>query len=463
MFIGRRMELEKLDRLWKKGNFQLVVVYGRRRVGKTTLLKKFSEGKNSIFFVCDEVNEKVMLDSFSKFVLEHFGLSETIAPFESWEKVFRFIGERARKEQLLLVIDEFPYMVNASPEVPSLLQRMIDHEFANSKLFIALCGSSIGFMEKEVLGSKSPLFGRRTAQFKIEPFNYLEASNFFPSLGAEEKVITYGILGGVPQYLLKWDEALSIKQNIMNNFLDTSAYLYEEPRFLLKQELREPALYNAIIETIAFGASRLNDIANKIGQRNDKTGKYIKILMELEIVGKEIPVTEKENSKKSLYFIRDELFRFWYTFIFPNRTLVETGMSEYILNSKILPGLSEYTGKTFERVCADFVKRKNAKGEFTVRLEKIGRWWGNNPFKKRQEEIDIVGLGNEGMLFGECKWQNRKVDISDLNKLVEKSELFNTEKKIYVLFSKSGFTYKLLERAKNDETIRLYTLEELFE
>jgi len=354
-------------------------------------------------------------------------------------------------------------MVNASPEVPSLLQRMIDHEFANSKLFIALCGSSIGFMEKEVLGSKSPLFGRRTAQFKIEPFNYLEASNFFPSLGAEEKVITYGILGGVPQYLLKWDEALSIKQNIMNNFLDTSAYLYEEPRFLLKQELREPALYNAIIETIAFGASRLNDIANKIGQRNDKTGKYIKILMELEIVGKEIPVTEKENSKKSLYFIRDELFRFWYTFIFPNRTLVETGMSEYILNSKILPGLSEYTGKTFERVCADFVKRKNAKGEFTVRLEKIGRWWGNNPFKKRQEEIDIVGLGNEGMLFGECKWQNRKVDISDLNKLVEKSELFNTEKKIYVLFSKSGFTYKLLERAKNDETIRLYTLEELFE
>jgi len=463
VFVGRRKELESLDKLWKKENFQLVIVYGRRRVGKTTLLKKFSEGKNSIFFVCDEVNDKVMLESFSKYVLEHFGLAETIAPFDSWEKVFRFISEKAREERLLLVIDEFPYMVNASPEIPSLLQRMIDHEFINSKLFISLCGSSIGFMEREVLGSKSPLFGRRTAQFKIEPFNYLEASSFFPSLGVEEKITAYGILGGVPQYLLKWDEDLSIKKNIMNNFLDTSAYLYEEPRFLLRQELREPALYNAIIEAIAFGASRLNDIANKIGQRNDKTGKYIKILMELEIIGREVPITDKGNTRKSLYFVRDELFRFWYNFIFPKRTLIETGMAEYILNSEILPGLGAYTGKTFEKICTDFVKRRNAKGDFGIRFERIGRWWGNNPFKKRQEEIDIVGLCNEGMLFGECKWQNRKIDISDLKKLVEKSELFKAEKKVYTLFSKSGFTQKLLNKAKSDKSIRLFTLEELFE
>jgi hypothetical protein len=463
VFVGRKRELEKLNRLWEKGGFQMIVVYGRRRVGKTTLLKRFSEGKNCIFFVCDEVNEKVMLDNFSKTVLEHFEMNDTIAPFESWENLFKFLGEKAKEEHLLLVIDEFPYMADASPEIPSLLQRMIDHEFNDSKLFIALCGSSIGFMEKEVLGSKSPLFGRRTAQFKIEPFSYLEASDFFPTLGFEEKIITYGILGGVPQYLLKWDEYLSIEENIMNNFLDTSAYLYAEPRLILRQELREPALYNSIIEAIASGASKLNEIANKIGQRNDKTSKYIKTLMELEIIDREVPVTEKGSSRKSLYSLRDEMFRFWYNFIFPESTLIETGMGDYLLNKRIMPELSDYIGKTFEKVCADFVKRKNANGEFKVRFRKIGRWWGNNPHKKKQEEIDIVGLNDEVMLFGECKWRNQKVGTAELNKLIEKSGMFNAREKMYILFSKSGFSKELYDMSKNDGSLTLFSLEELFE
>jgi hypothetical protein len=185
--------------------------------------------------------------------------------------------------------------------------------------------------------------------------------------------------------------------------------------------------------------------------------------MGLEIIDREVPVTEKESSRKSLYSLRDEMFRFWYNFIFPESTLIETGMGDYLLNKRIMPELSNYIGKTFEKVCADFVKRKNANGEFKVRFRKIGRWWGNNPHKKKQEEIDIVGLNDEVMLFGECKWRNQKVGTAELNKLIEKSGMFSAREKMYILFSKSGFSKELYDISNNDSSLMLFSLEELFE
>lgn len=462
MFINREKELASLRKLKNSGKFEMAVVYGRRRVGKTTLLREFSKEMESIFFVCDEVKEKMMLRNFSEVVLEHFGQKDTLSPFESWEKAIRFVATKAKEKRLLLVIDEYPYLVNASRYFPSILQRLIDHELLETKLYLVLCGSSVSFMESEVLGSRSPLFGRRTAQLRVEPFTYREASLFFPELSNEEKIIAYGILGGIPQYLQKWNQHLPYRENIANNFLDTSAYLYAEPRFLLRQELREPSLYNTIIESIAQGASRLNEISTRVGEANDKTAKYIATLLNLNILGREVPVTEKNTSRKAIYYIRDNLFKFWYTFVFPNLSLIETGMTEELLNKKIANGLSKYLGLAFENICREYLLYKSVRGELPFRITKLGKWWGNNPATKKEEEIDLLGLGDNQIIIGECKWTNARVGVGELERLREKGSIIACQDRIFVIFSKRGFTADLEELAARDASVYLVTLDDLF-
>ncbi len=462
MFINREKELASLRKLKDSGKFEMAVVYGRRRVGKTALLREFSKEIESIFFVCDEVNEKMMLRSFSEVILEHFGEKDTLSPFESWEKAIRFVASKAKEKRLLLVIDEYPYLANATSYFPSVLQRLIDHELLETKLYLVLCGSSVSFMESEVLGSRSPLFGRRTAQLRVEPFTYREASLFFPKLNNEEKIIACGILGGIPQYLQKWNQHLPYGENIANNFLDTSAYLYSEPRFLLRQELREPSLYNSIIESIAQGATRLNEISTRVGEPNDKTAKYIATLLNLNILGREVPVTEKSTSRKAIYYIRDNLFRFWYTFVFPNLSLIETGMTEELLDKKIANGLSKYLGLAFESICRDYLLYKSGRGELPFRIMKLGKWWGNNQATKKEEEIDLLGLGDNQAIIGECKWTNARVGIGELERLREKGSIIACKDRIFVIFSKSGFTTDLQELAAKDESVYLVTLDDLF-
>lgn len=463
MFLNRKKELETLRKFKSKNDFQMIIIYGRRRVGKTTLIKEFSKEMDSIFFICDEVNDKILLDNFSDIIMEHFGLKDTFSQFESWEKALRFLSKKAAQKQLLLVIDEFPYLANAYPAFSSILQRLIDQDFLNSKLFIILCGSSISFMEKKVLSAKSPLFGRRTGQMKIEQFDYMQAANFFPDISLREKVSLYGIMGGIPQYILKWNKNHSIEENIKDNFLNTSSYLYAEPKFLLKQELREPSLYNSIVESIAHGATKLNEISTKIGQRSDKTSKYISILIELEILEKIQPVTEKINSKKTFYSIKDELFRFWYTFVFPETSLIETGYSEFLMEKKIIPELNSYLGKTFEKICTQYLIKKNAQGKLPEIFDKIGKWWGNNPILKREEEIDILCINDHSALFAECKWRNKKTGVKEYNDLTKKSELIKSGKKYFYLFSKTGFTENLEKLSGEVNNLKLIDLIDLYE
>ncbi len=462
MFIDRERELSTLRVLKASNSFQLVIVYGRRRIGKTSLLREFSKEMESIFFVNDETNENILLERFSKQVLSHFGMGDSFSAFSSWENAIRFVRERTGGKSVLLIIDEFPYLANVYPEIASVLQRLIDEELSSTRLFVVLCGSSVSFMEREVLGSRSPLFGRRTAQLKISPMSYLEASAFFPNMKPVDKLTAYGIMGGVPQYLMMWNHDASIKQNITRNFLNTSSYLYEEPRFLLKQELREPAVYNSIIESIARGASKLNTIANRISERNDKTAKYTRTLLDLDIIGRIVPVTEKENSRKSVYFIKDEMFRFWYTFVFSERSAIEAGGAEAVYDKRIAPQLDTYLGRSFEKICQQFLEMRNARGELNTHYTRIGRWWGNNPLKKKEEEIDLVCIGNDKMLFGECKWREQRTTLQDYQKLVGKSSLLSAREKRFVLFSKSGFSDELRLFAEKTDSLLLVSLEELF-
>ena len=309
MFLGREQELADLEELYAQDRFQLFVLYGRRRVGKTTLLNEFCKNKDSIFYSAEQSNTKLNLDKFSEQVFQHYG-ETSLSPFSTWEKALTYIRQRQGDQRLVLVFDEFPYLVRKNKALLSTLQHLIDHQLNKSKLFIILCGSYMGFMEKEVLGSKSPIFGRRTGQLKLLPFPYQTSLRFLEGFSSEDKLMLYGAYGGTALYLSQIQPGKSFETNIKRSFLRVTAYLYEEPLLLLRQEVQEPGVYSAVIEAIAGGYTKSNEIATKIGEEPAKCLKYIHTLCELGILYKEIPYGEKETARKTIYGISDLMFRF---------------------------------------------------------------------------------------------------------------------------------------------------------
>ena len=363
----------------------------------------------------------------------------------------------------MLVIDEFPYLVRKNRALLSELQHLVDHRLAKGKLFMILCGSYMGFMEKEVLGSKSPLFGRRTAQLHMKPFNYQTSSKFLDGFSDIEKLELYGAFGGTPLYLQQINADESFEENIKRAYLKVTAYLYEEALLLLRQEVQEPGVYSAIIEAIASGYTKANEISTKIGEDSAKCLKYIKTLCELGILHKETPFREKEASRKTIYGISDFMFRFWYRYVFANRTLIETGAQQAVWSKRIEPDYNSYMGLVFEKVCRDYLSVKNAEGELPILFTSIGRWWGTNPATHGQEEIDLIAKDGKDYIFGECKWRNEKLDLPVLRELKTKADIFSTNRNstYYVLFSKSGFTDAVINEAKSDSNIMLVDLKEL--
>lgn len=309
MFIGRDRELTTLNKLYKSNKFEFVVIYGRRRVGKTALINRFIENKNAIYFMGVESNAKQNLENFSKSIIEYTTGIETETAFLSFQSALEHIFKLSEKERIILAIDEYPYVARSSKSLASTLQLLIDKYKDNSKLMLILCGSSMSYMEDHVLAYKAPLYGRRTAQMKILPFDFDETCRYFENFSDEDKALIYGIVGGTPQYLLQMNDELSVVDNIKNTYLNSTSALFEEPENLLKQEVREPALYNAIITAIATGASRMSEISGKVGEDTNVCSTYIKNLISLGIIQKETPYGEKA-SRKSVYSIEDNMFRF---------------------------------------------------------------------------------------------------------------------------------------------------------
>lgn len=462
VFIGREKEIADLNELYSQDKFQLFVLYGRRRVGKTTLLNEFCKDKETIFYSAEQSNEKLNLEKFSSLVFNFYG-ENNLAPFSSWTNALSYIDDRQKDKKLVLVIDEFPYLVKKNKALLSELQHLIDHKLTRGNLFIILCGSYMGFMEKEVLGSKSPLFGRRTAQLHMKPFNYQTSSKFLNGFSNEEKLELYGAFGGTPLYLQQINNNESFEENIKRSYLKVTSYLYEEALLLLRQEVQEPGVYSAIIEAIASGYTKANEISTKIGEDSAKCLKYIKTLCELGILHKETPFGEKETSRKTIYGISDFMFRFWYRYVFANRTLIETGAQQAVWLKKIEPDYNGYMGLVFEKVCADYLSDKNAKGELPILFTSIGRWWGTNPVTHGQEEIDLVANDRKDYIFGECKWRNEKLDLSVLRELKTKADIFskNRNNTYYFLFSKSGFTDAVKNEVKADNSVILVDLSDI--
>ena len=454
MFIGRERELSALEKQYASNKFEFSVIYGRRRVGKTALINQFIGNKNAIYFMGVESNAKQNLENFSKSIIEYSSGIEAQTSFYSFQAALEHVFKLAEKERLILAIDEYPYVARSSKSLASTLQLLIDKYKDSSKLMLILCGSSMSYMEDHVLSYKAPLYGRRTAQIKVLPFDFEETCYYFKNLPDEDKALIYGIVGGTPQYLLQMDDRLSVEDNIKNTFLNPISFLYEEPINLLKQEVREPAIYTAIITAIAAGASRMSEISTKVGEDTNVCATYLKNLINLGIVQKETPYGENA-SRKSVYSIEDNMFRFWHRFVLENNSVIARGATDLVYK-RIEPQISDYMGKVFEDICKQYLWKQLLSGQCPVEFTSLGRWWGNDPIEKCQAEIDIMGEQDKNTaLFGECKWTNEKVDLAVLETLVKRSRLFSYKKVHFYLFAKSGFTKGCIDEAKKMGNVTL--------
>ncbi|MBD5156322.1 MAG: ATP-binding protein [Butyrivibrio sp.] len=456
MFIGREQELASLNKLYASDKFEFVVIYGRRRVGKTALINQFIKDKKAIYFMGVESNAKQNLENFSKNIMEYSTGAQVDTSFLSFQAALEYVFQLAEKERLILAIDEYPYVARSSKSLASTFQLLIDKCKDNSKLMLILCGSSMSYMEDHVLAYKAPLYGRRTAQMKILSFDFVDTCRYFKNFSDEDKALIYGIVGGTPQYLLQMDDRLSVEDNIKNTFLNQTSSLFEEPENLLKQEVREPAIYNAIITAIATGASRMAEISTKVGESTSVCATYLKNLMALGLIQKETPYGEKA-SRKSIYVIDDNMFRFWYRFVPENNSIIARGAAD-LAYRRIEPYLSDYMGKVFEEICKQYLWNLLLSGESPVEFKELGRWWGTDPSTRSQTEIDIMGeQDKDTALFGECKWTNEKVDVGVLETMVKRSQMFHYKKIYLYLFAKSGFTKGCVERMNELQNVTLVT------
>lgn len=463
MFIGREWELSQLEQLWQQNKYQLFIMYGRRRIGKTALLREFCKDKPHIFFSAEQSNEYMNMEKFSQIVYEYYG-EDSAGSFDSLEKGLRYIKNHQNDKSIVVVLDEFPYLALSNMTMLSALQHLIDNEIHHSKIFLVLCGSYMSFMEREILGTKSPLFGRRTAQLKLKPFDYYDSAKFLDGFSDEDKLILYSVFGGTPMYLSQIRKDYSVAENVKELFLNPVGYLHEEAIMLLRQEVKEPAVYSGILEAIAGGASRANEIATKTGEETAKCLKYVKVLEELGLIIRSVPIGEKINSRKTIYSISDPMFRFWYRYIPKYRSLLETSGYDIIWSRRIAPDLSNYMGSMFERICHEFVIKKNLKGELPLLFSEIGHWWGTDSKTRQQEEIDLVARDGNEYLIGECKWRNEPLDSKVLEKLQYRAKLITDQNSDvwYILFSKSGFTDNVKKATIDNDKIILVTLSDFW-
>ncbi len=460
MFIGRERELNSLNKLYVSGKFEFVVIYGRRRVGKTALINQFIRNKKAIYFMGVESNARQNLENLSRNILEYSAKGQEGSVFLSFQTALEHVFQLAKEERLVLAIDEYPYLARSSRSLASTLQFLIDRYKDESRLMLILCGSSMSYMEDHVLAYKAPLYGRRTAQMKIQPFDFADTCRYFENFSGEDKALIYGIVGGTPQYLLQMDDRLSVEDNIKNTFLNPTSSLFEEPENLLKQEVREPALYNAIITAIATGSSRMAEISTKVGENTSVCASYLKNLIALGLVRRESPYGEKA-SRKSIYSIDDNMFRFWYRFIPEYSSVIARGAADMAYR-RMEPHLSDYMGNVFEEICKQYLWKLLLDGKSPVEFKELGRWWGTDPSAHSQAEIDIMGdQDKDTALFGECKWTNEKVDVGVLEKLAGRSKLFHYHKVYLYLFAKSGFTKGCIDKAKGLGNAMLVTYSDI--
>lgn len=450
-FINRQKELEALNQKWGENKAQLLVIYGKRRVGKTELIKQFIKDKPSVYFLSDKRTIKEQLKELARLLNVQFNDSLLIKRgFEDWLEVFTYLGDKV-KEKFILTIDEYPYLTEVDKSISSIFQKGWDEYLKNSKVYLILSGSSVSMMESEALIYKSPLYGRRTGQMLLKPMSFMNGWKFFPSKNFDEFLQIFTATGGMPAYLLQFDGDLSLYDNIKNKILARTEFLHNEVEFILKEELREPKNYLSILRAISFGKCKFGEIVNETGLEKNVINKYLSTLEQLQLTEREVPVTEKvpTKSRKGLYKITDNFVRFWFQYVFPYKSELEIERYGEVFR-KLDENFNFLQSLVYENVCKELI------WQFQDRLfsfERVGRWW------EKDCEIDIVAINSESksILFGECKCSNKPVGINIYEDLKNKAKMVDWRKgarsEYYALFSVSGFTKDMIALAEKENVL----------
>ena len=451
-FVDREEEMMTLQSEYERPGSSLVILYGRRRVGKTALISEFIKGKNALFFLASEESEAQNRTAFKEKAADFTG-NELLRQFDakSWDILFQTIMQTPFQEKPIIVIDEFQYIGKSNPAFPSIFQRIWEEQLKDRSVMVILCGSLISMMESQTLSYSSPLYGRRTAQIRLKqiPFRYYH--EFFPDKSPRELVEYYSVTGGVPKYIELFSESDDIYHAIQKNILNRSGYLYDEPHFLLQQEVSEIGNYFSVIRAIAAGNSKLSAISTVLEVKSTSLTKYLKTLIDLDILEREVPVTEENpgKSKKGLYKIKDNYLRFWFAFIYPNMSFIESGNSAIVLNKIRKSMVIGHTAFVYEDVCREQMWKLNANGAWPFHFSKLGRWWDS------RNEIDIAATDPDGsnLILGECKFWQEPVGSNILYALEQKAAAVEWRKDRrhtwLILFSAAGFTDELKEIAKS--------------
>ena len=447
MFAGREAELRKLEGIFESKKFECVIIHGRWRAGKTSLIREFIKKKKAIFFSAQEIgsgeNLKYLADCIGAFPQEPDAKKIRIGSYgDALEQLFRL----TRTERVVFVIDDYQFLAASHRDISRLICEQIDRRLIDSRLMLVVCGSSPLVMEREALSYSSPFHGRRTAKIEVAPFTFSEARRHFGGFSPYDIAIMYGVTGGVPKYLGHMDPGLPVEENIRRAMLDPSSPLFEEPANILRLEVRDLTFYNAILTAIASGLTKNSEIAGAVGLETSACTAYLKNLIALGIVSKHTPITEKAG-KKTLYEIGDGFFRFWYRFIPHNMSLIQAGMASKIWRG-VASGIPSFMHTVFEDICRQWLQQANLAGQLPARFVEFGRWWGVDPVWKDAASLPIVAYSdNSHALFADCVWSDEPAHSGALVSLAERSRLFRYAHKHLYLFSRSGFSSECAESA----------------
>ncbi|MDL2059978.1 ATP-binding protein [Mesosutterella sp. AGMB02718] len=462
-FFGRTGELESLQDAYESRSAEMAIIYGRRRIGKTALIQKFCEGKPVFFYTAKSWKDSYQLEQFSRAVGIFCGNPQLV--FLNWAAALKAAATRPEKDRKVLVIDEFQYIAKERPSILSELQVLWDEVLSHENILLILCGSAVSFIAKEVLGEKNPLYGRARTLMKVRPLPFQTVAEFVPAYTAEDIFRGYAALGGIPYFWQAVDPRKSMTENLAVNLLRSNGFLNDEAQSVLRQEFRDPGTYNAILRSIAFGATTRGEISQKSLVDPRILTKYLSVLEDMDFVVKEFPVFSGHgdlgNTSRGIYRISDPYLKFWFRFLSTPPALIMTrqeALAEW--DASVEPFFAEFASDTFEEVCRQYLNRKRLEGRLPFRPAALGRWW------KGGTEIDIVGADHERRqcLAGECKYRSQKTGVKVLRTLQAKCSQLPVEEDArfdYWIFSRAGFEDALQEAAAKDPSVHLVGMAEL--
>ncbi len=458
-FINRIQEMKTLEEQYNMPSSSMVILYGRRRVGKTSLICEFlRKHSDNIYFLATEESEALNLKAFKEQVSEYIGNDLLRSANVDWLTVFKLLTEHKTQTKKVIVIDEFQYIGEDNNAFPSIMQKVWDTLLKDANIMLILCGSLITLMKRQTLDYGSPLYGRRTAQIKLKQIPFKYYGEFMEGKSNNELLQFYAVTGGVPKYIESFLGIEDLYAGIEKRILNTQSYLYEEPYFLLQKEVSEIGSYFSLIKAIAMGNRKLSEIAANIEVKQTSLTKYLKTLIDLDLIEREVPVTESnpEKSKSGLYKIKDNFIAFWFKFVYPYRAYLEKGETQFVL-SKIKKGfIQNFASYVYEDVCRERMWELSANNFWNYHLDRVGRYWGS-----KADETDIVAIDSVGknLVLGECKYSTSAKGLSVLHGLQERAESLQTltgaENVEYIIFNTAGFSQGLKDEAEKNPSVKL--------